>query len=172
MRQLTGEAIELGCKDIVLDAGKLQVCGMRLDERDEKLVTALAGDAWLSYGELGRLVNLSASAVQRRVEKLISAGIIQGARARIAPDALGKPVRLYVLVELMEETKSAINAFTKRLSACRDVEEAHYVAGVFDVIVVIQAASMAGFADFAENHLNANPLVRRYKTLTSLRPLI
>lgn len=145
---------------------------MRLDERDEKLVAALARDAWLSYGELGRAVNLSASAVQRRVEKLISAGVIQGARACIAPEALGKPLRLYVLVELTEESKSAIAAFTKRLSGSRDVEEAHYVAGVFDVIVVIQTASMAGFADFAETHLNGNALVRRYKTLTSLRPLI
>lgn len=145
---------------------------MRLDERDAKLVAALAEDAWLSYGELGRVVNLSASAVQRRVEKLIAAGVIEGAHAKIAPDALGKPVRLYVLVELTEESKSAINAFTRRLAACRDVEEAHYVAGVFDIIVVIQTASMAGFADFAESHLNTNALVRRYKTLTSLRPLI
>lgn len=144
---------------------------MALDDRDERIIAALAGNAWLGYGELGQLVNLSASAAQRRVDKLIAAGVIKGACAQIAPEAVGKPVRLYVLVELLEESKAALTAFAKGLKRWPDIEDAHYVAGAFDVVLVLQTASMARFSEFAETHLNGNPHVRRYKTLTSLRPL-
>lgn len=144
---------------------------MPLDERDQRIVDALAEDAWLSYVELGQRVNLSASAAQRRVEKLIAGGVILGARARIAPHASGRPLRLYVLVQLRDESKALIGGFVRRLSGREDLVEAHYVAGSADIILVLQTASMESYAAFAEQHLNSNPHVRRYETLTSLRSL-
>lgn len=51
------------------------------------------------------------------------------------------------------------------------VLEAHYVAGVADILIVMQAACMAEYAEFAERLLNDNPNVKSYQTLTSLRPL-
>ena len=144
---------------------------MVLDERDQGIIAALAGDAWLSYVDLGARVNLSPSAVQRRVERLVSEGVIKGARATIAPAALGRPLRLYVLIELVDESKAALNAFTKRLSGTQDIAEAHYVAGGADIVLVLQTADMERYAAFADEHLNGNPNVRRYKTLTSLRTL-
>jgi Lrp/AsnC family leucine-responsive transcriptional regulator len=142
-----------------------------LDDRDRRILAALAENAWLTYLELGERVNLSASAAQRRVEKLIAAGAISGARAVVSPEALERPVRLYVLVELHDEAKSTLSRFAKRIAAVPDLAEAHYVAGAADIVLVMQTESMARFAAFAEEHLNANPSVRRYQTLTSLRAL-
>lgn len=144
---------------------------MELDERDRRIVTALARDAWLSYVDLGAAVNLSPSAVQRRVEKLIEAGVIAGARATIAPAALGKPLRLYVLVELQDESKTAMTRFAKKIAAWPDMIEAHYVTGAADIVLVLQASDMEAYAAFADEHLNGDANVRRYKTLTSLRRL-
>ena len=54
------------------------------DDRDRKILKALKADAWLTYAALGERVNLSASAVQRRVERLIAAGVLRGAHAEVA----------------------------------------------------------------------------------------
>jgi len=144
---------------------------MNLDERDRRILFALEADAWLSYGELGKRVNLSASAAQRRVEKLLAAGVIRGAGARISAEALGRPLQLYVLVELRDETSATINGFARRIAAQEGVVEAHYVAGMTDILITLQMACMAEYAAFAERYLNDNPSVKRYKTLTSLRVL-
>lgn len=144
---------------------------MNLDDRDRRIVAALARDAWLSYVELGAEVNLSPSAVQRRVERLMSAGAIAGARAEIAPEALGKPLRLYVLVELQDESKATLTRFAKRIAAWPDLVEAHYVTGAADIVLVLQAPNMESYATFADEHLNGDSNVRRYKTLTSMRRL-
>ncbi|MGE0044627.1 MAG: Lrp/AsnC family transcriptional regulator [Hyphomonadaceae bacterium] len=142
---------------------------MEMDERDQRIAAALEADAWLTYAALGQRVHLSASAVQRRVERMIADGIILGARAEIAPTARGRPLRLFALVELRDESASSLDAFAKKLAKEPDVIEAHYVAGPSDVIIVLQCASMEEYAAFAAKHLNGSPLVRRYKTLTSLR---
>lgn len=144
---------------------------MDLDDRDRRIVAALARDAWLSYVDLGAQVNLSPSAAQRRVEKLIEAGAITGARASVAPEALGKPLRLYVLVELRDEAKATLTRFTKKIAAWPDLVEAHYVTGAVDIVLVLQASNMEAYAAFADEHLNGDANVRRYKTLTSLRRL-
>jgi Lrp/AsnC family leucine-responsive transcriptional regulator len=143
-----------------------------LDQRDRAILAALAEDAWLTYAALGERAALSPSAAQRRVERLVADGVILGAQVRVAADALGKPLRLYVLVELVEESSRTVAAFARRLAAEPAIVEAHYVAGGADIVVVMQAASMAEYADFAEKHLNGNAAVRRYKTLTCLRALL
>ncbi len=142
---------------------------MSLDDRDRAILAALAQDAWLTYGELGARVNLSASAVQRRVERLRAEGVITGAKANIAPEALGRPLRIFVLVELREESSAALASLAKRLAKESCVVETHYLAGPYDILIALQMRDMSNYADFAEKHLNANSNVRRYKTLTSLR---
>lgn len=93
-----------------------------MDDRDRRILEALRADAWLSYAELAVRVHLSASAVQRRVEKLI--------------------------------------------------ESAHYVAGEADVVVALRVSDVPEYARFVDERLNADPRVRRFRTLTSLRQLL
>ncbi len=142
-----------------------------LDSLDRRIVDALAEDAWLTYAALSDRVGLSASAVQRRVERLIAGGVLRGAKAIVDPQSLGRPLRLYVLVELRDESSAALRAFAKRLATTPGIVEAHYLAGDADIVVVLQMANMEEYATFAEQLLNGNPNVRRYTTLTSLRTL-
>jgi Lrp/AsnC family transcriptional regulator, leucine-responsive regulatory protein len=120
--------------------------GVTLDDRDQKILTLLRADAWLSYTVLSRRVNLSASAVQRRVERMIRAGIILGARAEV-------------------------KRFCGRVADHPAVVEAHYVAGEADVLLKLCLPNMAAYDRFVEKHLNASGLVRKFKTFTALRSL-
>ncbi|TDD52688.1 Lrp/AsnC family transcriptional regulator [Kribbella antibiotica] len=63
-----------------------------LDAIDWAVLTELQTDARLSLSELGRRVNLSASATTERVRRLESIGVITGYRAEIDLAKVGYPV--------------------------------------------------------------------------------
>ncbi|MBA4164648.1 MAG: hypothetical protein C0510_08460 [Erythrobacter sp.] len=142
-----------------------------LDDRDHRILFLLQNDAWLTYTELSRQVNLSASAVQRRVERMIAAGIILGARADVALPEPAPPLTLYLLAELADESRQALQHFSATVGSSSAVVEAHYVAGEADVILKLRVRDMAAYDQFLEEHINISPLVRRFKTLTALRSL-
>lgn len=140
-----------------------------MDDRDRRILDELRADAWLSYADLATRVHLSASAVQRRVEKLIAEGVLQGAQARVAD---GRDTLVYVLVELRDDARATVRGFTESLRNSKLVESAHYVAGETDVVVTLRVSGVPEYARFFEERLNDDPRVRRVRTLTSLRRLI
>jgi len=142
-----------------------------LDDRDHRILALLRTDAWLSYTELSRQVNLSASAVQRRVERMIASGVILGAEAQVAVPATDAPLTLFLLAELADESREALQRFSTAITASPAVVEAYYVAGEADVVLKLCLPDMAAYDRFVETHINASNLVRRFKTLTALRSL-
>jgi Lrp/AsnC family transcriptional regulator, leucine-responsive regulatory protein len=147
-------------------------CGASLpvvDERDRRILDLFRHDAWLTYAQLARYVHLSASAVQRRVEKLIADGVLLGAVARVADN---RDTLIYVLVELRDDARGTVRGFTESLRASGLVESAHYVTGESDVVVTLRVSGVPEYAAFFEKRLNDDPRVRRVRTLTSLRRLI
>lgn len=142
-----------------------------LDDRDQRILTLLRADAWLSYTALSRKVNLSASAVQRRVERMIASGVILGARTEVALQEAQAGLTVFLLAELAEESRAALKRFSNRVADHPAVVEAHYVAGEADVLLKLRLPDMAAYDRFVETYINASPLVRRFKTLTALRSL-
>ncbi|HEY3812523.1 MAG TPA: Lrp/AsnC family transcriptional regulator [Caulobacteraceae bacterium] len=141
-----------------------------LDDRDHRILALLQADAWLSYAALSEAVNLSPSAVQRRVERMIAAGVIVGARAEVTLTQAEPPVIVFVLAELKSESREALSAFSTQIAANGAVVEAWYTAGESDVVLKLHLPDMAAYDRFVD-HLNASGLVRRFKTLTVLRTL-
>lgn len=142
-----------------------------LDDRDHRILALLRADAWLSYAAMSRKVHLSASAVQRRVERLIASGVILGARAEVAAPEAQAPLTLFLLAELVEESRAALKRFSNRVARHPAVVEAHYVAGEADILLKLRLPDMAAYDRFVETYINASTSVRRFKTLTALRSL-
>jgi DNA-binding Lrp family transcriptional regulator len=142
-----------------------------LDALDGRILEALSKDAWLTYAALSRRVHLSPSAVQRRVERLIREGVLLGATARIAGSASIPTLRIFALIELLDERSATLSNFIRRLRAAPVQVDAHYVAGAYDLVLIIQVESMAQYAEFAKNYLNGSTQVRRFKTLTELQTI-
>jgi len=141
----------------------------RPDDRDRKILKELGEDAWLTYCELGRRVHMSASAVQRRVERLRSEKILLGARAQISPGAIRRPLYIVMLIELHEEGRDLLERMAQRIRAEPVVKEAHYMAGEVDVLVVTQVSAMEEHFDFVSRVISTDPNVKRVRTLTSMR---
>jgi DNA-binding Lrp family transcriptional regulator len=143
-----------------------------MDERDRQILALLKADAWLSYVAIARRIHLSASAVQRRVEKLKADGVLLGAKAVVdgSPDKQGQ--RVYALVELADDRSATVARFKRQIEGQADVIEAHYVAGEADVILTLNVAGIERYDAFVRRHFGSSPLVRRFKSLTSLRALV
>ncbi len=140
-----------------------------MDSRDDRILDALKADAWLSYTALAERVHLSPSAVQRRVERLIADGVLQGATARIADD---RQTLIYVLVELRDDARATVRGFGDSIRQSPLVEAAHYVTGEADVVLTLRVAGVPDYARFVEERLNDDARVRRFRTLTSMRSLL
>jgi Lrp/AsnC family transcriptional regulator, leucine-responsive regulatory protein len=105
-----------------------------LDQTDRRLLRLVAEDCSRSYAELGRLLNLSPSAVHERVKRLKRERVILGTHARLDARRVGRALLAFVLV-----TTDGV-ASTRRLlafSSHQDIEEIHAVAG--DSAVMLKA---------------------------------
>jgi DNA-binding Lrp family transcriptional regulator len=140
------------------------------DDRDRQILNLLKADAWLTYAELARRVNLSASAVQRRVERLIADGVLLSFRAEVAAEP-ADGMTVYLLAELADDSAATIRRFSEAIRRAPEVREAHYVTGEADVVLKLDLKDMAHYDRFVAAHVNAQPAVRRFKTFASLRPL-
>ena len=140
------------------------------DDRDRQILAMLRADAWMTYAALGEGVNLSASAVQRRVERLIANGTLLGARAELAPEPRAG-LTVYLLAELTDDSAATVRRLAQTVCRTPEVREAHYVTGEADIVLKLTLADMAHYDRFIATHVNPEPAIRRFKTLASLRPL-
>jgi len=145
---------------------------LKLDEKDRDIADLLRQDAWMTHVQIGERVNLSPSAVQRRVERMRSAGAITGARASVSPKMLGRKIRIYVLIELHDDSGPSLDAIVRDLRAFPEIAEVDLLAGIYDLILAADFSDMESFADFAMEKLNTNKNIRHCHTLTRLKNLI
>jgi len=97
------------------------------DRIDRKIAAALVADGRSTLKELAAKTGLSVSAVQARVRKLESDGVISGYSAHIDPEALGLPLAAFIaLTPLDPDHEYDIPELLADLS---DIEACHSVAG-------------------------------------------
>ncbi|MEM7281362.1 MAG: Lrp/AsnC family transcriptional regulator [Pseudomonadota bacterium] len=92
-----------------------------LDEKDLEILRHLQDDAWITHTALGEIVHLSASAVQRRIRRLQSEGVITGAKATVDPTKTQHRLRVYLLLELHDDGAESLEAFEKELAAYPEI---------------------------------------------------
>jgi DNA-binding Lrp family transcriptional regulator len=113
---------------------------VQLDPVDQKLIAALRRNGRASTAELARLVGRSRTTVQARIERLERDGVIIGYTARLAPEREQGAVRAHVMVKVEPKKEAAVGAALRTID---EVRVLHTVAGVFDMIVVAAADTVA-----------------------------
>ena len=143
----------------------------QLDELDRKLLDLLQNDAARPLYELGDLVGLSPSAVQRRLSRYRSGGVIDRQVAVLDPDVIAGTVLACVLVTLERESKRLHATFRQRLLAAAEVQQCYGLAGAWDYLVIIAASDMPQCRTVIDELLLDAPNVKRYETLFVFEPV-
>ena len=112
----------------------------RMDEIDERLISALRENGRAPTAELARLVGRSRTSVQSRIERLERDGVIIGYSVRLAPEHDLGAVRAHVMIKVGPKEARAVIA---ALQAIPQVRVLHSVSGDVDLIAVAAAASVA-----------------------------
>jgi DNA-binding Lrp family transcriptional regulator len=116
----------------------LNTAAARLDETDRKVLEVLSRDGRASYAEIGLLVNLSATAVKRRVDRLRERGVVRGFTVVLDPGSLEWRTEAFVEVYWRERTSP--EEILAALRQFPEVVAAWTVTGEADALVHLRAA--------------------------------
>ncbi|MBF4461452.1 MULTISPECIES: Lrp/AsnC family transcriptional regulator [unclassified Rathayibacter] len=108
-----------------------------MDNIDRKILDLLRQNARAGYGDIGGVVGLSASAVKRRVDRLVADGVIRGFTIKVDPAVDGMATEAYV--ELFCRGTVAPDELRRILAAVPEVVDAGTVTGSADAIVHIRS---------------------------------
>jgi DNA-binding Lrp family transcriptional regulator len=111
-----------------------------VDELDQQVLSCLLQDARQTYNEIGGQVGLSASAVKRRVDRLVARGVIRGFTALVDPAVLGWTTEAYVEIYCGETV--APEKLRKSLEKVPEVVGACTVSGAADALVHMLASDI------------------------------
>lgn len=132
------------------------------DAFDDAILAIVQEDNQLSHAAIGERVNLSASAVRRRLAALRTAGVIVADVAVVDPARLGLTFIVNVVFE--REDPQTVRAFERAMAAERCVSQCYSVSGETDFVMIVHAVSPAAQEDWGRRVLMAHPAVRRFST--------
>jgi len=135
-----------------------------LDEYDKKLLRQLQQNNKITAEELGLLVSLSTSAVQRRLKRLRDDKMIEADVSIISPKAAGIGITCVVDVILEVGNSKAIDNFKTAMQACTEVMQCYYVTGTYDFVLIVNTVDMQHYDDFSKKQIMDNPNVKHFYT--------
>ncbi len=115
------------------------------DPTDRQIAAALVADGHTTLRSLAELTGLSVSAVQARVRRLETDGVIRGYTAIVEPEAIGLPLAALVSITPLDPAHEY--DIPDRLRALPEIEACHSVAGEDSFVLFVRVASPGGLEE-------------------------
>ncbi|HEU5005985.1 MAG TPA: Lrp/AsnC family transcriptional regulator [Jatrophihabitantaceae bacterium] len=109
------------------------------DPIDRRIAAALVEDGRTTLKTLAETTGLSVSAVQARVRRLETDGVIAGYTARIQPESIGLPLAAFIAVTPLDPEHEY--DIPERLAGFTEIEDCHSVAGEDSFVLYVRVAS-------------------------------
>jgi Lrp/AsnC family transcriptional regulator, leucine-responsive regulatory protein len=139
-----------------------------LDSFDFAILRILQQNNRMALQEIGRAVNLSAAAVQRRVRRMEDANIIQANIAIVDPAAVGRPITLIVEVVVDSEHANLLDAARNDFASAPEVQQCYYVTGAVDFILVLTVPTMEEYESLSRRLFLENTNVKHFQTYVAM----
>jgi DNA-binding Lrp family transcriptional regulator len=124
-----------------------------VDSLDTGIIDQLRQNARAGYGDIGLIVGLSASAVKRRVDRLVAEGVIRSFTIQVDPAVDGLATEAYV--EVFCRGTVAPAELKRILSGVPEVIDAGTVSGSADAIVHMRSRDIPSLELALEKVRNA-----------------
>lgn len=141
---------------------------MDLDRFDRLLLNLVQEDASRTAETLATRVALSPSAIQRRLRRLREQGVISRDIAVVDPRKVGRPTYFIVGLHVERERPELIAQLRQWLAAEEQIQQAFYVTGEVDFVLVVTAPDTAAFDQLMSRLVSENANVRRFTTNVAL----
>ncbi|WP_055325868.1 Lrp/AsnC family transcriptional regulator [Ralstonia solanacearum] len=137
---------------------------MPLDRRDIQLLNLLQDDATLPLRTLAERVHMSVATCQRRIAQMRAEGILLRQVALVDRVRVGRPLTVFVWVELDRQHGAALRDFERKMGAEPEVLECYEISGEADFLLSVNAASMEAYHAFTRRVFIADNNVRGFKS--------
>lgn len=135
-----------------------------LDLFDRKILALLQQDCQQKAELIAEKVGLSPSAVQRRIKRLRADRVIAAEVAILDRRAVGRLMTFIVGLEIERDNYPALAHFRRWVGQQAEIQQAYYVTGQVDLILVIIAEDVQAFDAVAARIMENNPQIRRMTT--------
>lgn len=136
----------------------------KLDRLDHAILEALQLDSSLTNDRLAESVGLSPSAIHRRIQRLNATGVIERRIALVDPTKVGSGSLFVVGIEVERERPELVQPLRSWLRTEARVQQAYYVTGTFDYILLVTAPDIDDFDRLMSRMMLENSNVRRFTT--------
>ena len=142
-----------------------------LDRFDLAILDILQADNTTPQRAIAQAVNLSAPAVQRRIQRLKDSGVIRANVAVLNPVKVGKPLTIVLEVHLDNERPDRTAPLRARIAAEDAVQQCYSVTGEADYLLVVNVASMADYEALTRRLFDGDDNIKRFRTSVALASL-
>ncbi|WP_204352509.1 Lrp/AsnC family transcriptional regulator [Aggregatibacter kilianii] len=140
-----------------------------MDYFDKKILTELQKDNRISQRDLAYKINLSASAINRRIAAMEKAGIIKNSVTLVDAQKVGRPITVIAEVTLDNERLDLLEEAKKRFVKCPQIQQVYYVTGEFDFLLIFSVRDMAEYEQLTRELFFASGNIKHFRTLVSLQ---
>jgi len=137
-----------------------------IDEVDMKLLKLLKDNARTPYSKLARELNISESAVRKRIARLVKAGIIKKMTIEYE---LENEIKAVILVKT--QPPIPVPEVSKNIKKIAGVDIVYEITGEYDIIAVIRASGVEMINKFIDEIRSIPGVVSTY-TMVVLRTWI
>lgn len=141
---------------------------MELDRFDRQLLNLVQKDAAQTAEEMAQAVALSPSAIQRRLRRMREQGVILGEVSIVDSGRIGNATSFIVAVQVERDRPEHLAHFRQWIAGQDHVQQAFYVTGEADFILVVTAPDTRTYDALMSRMLEENPNVRRFTTSVAL----
>lgn len=136
----------------------------KIDNADRQLLAEVQIDNRQSIEVLSEKVNISPSAVQRRLARLRDTGIIEADVSIVSPEAVGRPMTFIVEVGLERERIDMLDDFRESMRKLEEVQQCYFVTGDVDFILIVSTSDMHTYEEFSRTVFLENPNIKTFAT--------
>ena len=140
---------------------------MRIDDKDQKIISILLMAADTSKAEIARRIGIAASAISERIRRLEELGLVKGYAARLDGPALGLALLAFVFVREAKPNQGFDTA--EALAQVTGVEEVHKIAGEDCFLVKLRCRGTEELAEILDQEIDVIPTVTGVRTTIVLK---
>lgn len=146
----------------------LPAAPVALDALDTALLDLLQRDAARPVRALADQLGTSPATCQRRIAALRASGVLQREVAIVDRRLVGRPLTVFVSVELDQQNAALLTQFEQRMATEDAVMACYEVSGEFDFLLIVSAESMEQYHAFTRAAFSSNHNVRNFKSMFAM----
>lgn len=139
-----------------------------LDRIDRQILNILQLNAKATIKEIAAQLDLSTTPIFERIKRMEAQDIITQYVAIVNTKKLGKKLRAFVEISIIDHSMEAIDSFVQVIQDYPEVIECHHVTGDSDFLVIILTEDIETYNHFIVKKLSSAPNVGKVRSSFSL----